>query len=287
MKGKQDDGIAIRNGNPAMPGSAAEGQYSAEGRSVRIRKGIPLISLRPATLARSALLALLLAAAGGCRLLPFTLEGPGYSEQVEAAPVEQANSVCLSPSLAASEQGPLELYLVHRDRIIPVRPGQEIVIQSPRFALLFNMADYDRYCDRFVAARVMASTNADKLENAIQPPFQIGDTTIMGPGWGMAPDLSLRYDTLMLTDEGMHYLVFDAEGGPGDQRLSIQKVLAPGVYQFRWDIYSIASVGEDSLEDLPSDEPLAFTVLFFRDADLDDVVETGEFMVFYIRIEPN
>ncbi|MCB1138981.1 MAG: hypothetical protein KDK23_09510 [Leptospiraceae bacterium] len=245
----------------------------------------------PRGLIRPALLILLMSLASGCRLLPFAFEGPddmGPGPSLdEAGPVTQGESECLPPSLAGSEQGPLELLLVHRDRVIPVRPGQEIVIHSPRFALLFNMADYDRYCHRFVAARVMASTNADKLENAIQPPFQIGDTTIMGPGWGMAPDLSLRYDTLMLTDEGMHYLVFDADGGPGDQRLSIQKFLTPGIYQFRWDIFGVASVGENSVEMLPAQKPLAFTMLFFRDADLDDIVETGEFMVFYIRIEPN
>jgi hypothetical protein len=250
-----------------------------------------------------------------CRLLPVSYEERSVEEELEMAePVqatessksgtsnqpgseeagpkdsdfksrEDAPKSCKTPLNASPEQGPLRLYLVHGREVTEVKPAREIVLRNKRFALLFNMADYDRYCGRFASASVMASGNADFIENAVQPSMRLTPATPLGPGWGMAPDTSYRYDTMLLTDEGMHYLIFDTDGGPENQRLSIQKEISPGIYQFRWDIFDVARIGDHRLEPLPRKRS-TFAVLFFRDQDLDDVVETGEFLVFYITIDP-
>lgn len=206
-------------------------------------------------------------------------EGPGRL-------ITSESKDCKDPALASQIQGKLQLTLVHGNRVIPVRPGSHITISHPRFALLFNMAEYDLFCDRFTAARVMASQNADFIEGIVTPPFQIKDTSYLGAGWSMATDLSMRYDTLFLTEGGMHYLILNVQGEPIEQRLSIQRVLGPGLYQMRWDIFAVARTTDDSLKYLGEDKT-TFAMLFFRDSDLDEIVETGEFMVFYITIAPD
>lgn len=192
---------------------------------------------------------------------------------------------CKDPALASNYHRDLSLKLVHGNEVIPVKPGSHITISDTRFALLFNMADYDLFCDRYAAARVMASENADFIENIVTPPFEIGDTSYLGAGWSMATDMSMRYDTLFLTEGGMHYLILNVEGEPIEQRLSIQRVLGPHLYEMRWDIYSIARMDTESVRPLGK-EKATFAMLFFRDADLDDIVETGEFLVFYITVDP-
>ena len=261
----------------------------------------PLASSFAGSMIRTLVPAILLLLLAQCRL-PIPLENDSAKAEpighTEAQPANAATNgetrnpssaaeepFCLSPDKAAAVQGDLDLTLVHQNRVIQVTPGKEIVINNPRFALLFNMAEYDLFCDRFTAARVMASQDADFIENLIEPPFQIGDTTYLGSGWSMAPDLSMRYDTLFLTKEGMHYLMLDVDGQPIEQRLSIQKRLGPDFYQMRWDIFEVGQIKDDELIPVGKTRT-TFAMLFFRDSDLDEIVETGEFMVFYITIDP-
>ena len=81
-------------------------------------------------------------------------------------------------------------------------------------------------------------------------------------------------------------MILNVQGEPIEQRLSIQRVLGPGLYQMRWDIFAVARTTDDSLKYL-GEEKTTFAMLFFRDSDLDEIVETGEFMVFYITIAPD
>ncbi|MBI38046.1 MAG: hypothetical protein CMF59_00480 [Leptospiraceae bacterium] len=224
----------------------------------------------------------------GCSTMEFAQQvitvSPQGTDHENHHPQTDARK-CQNPTFAPELQGELSLKLVHGNRVIPVKPGSEITISDTRFALLFNMADYDLFCDRYAAARVMASENADFIENIVEPPFEIGDTTFLGAGWSMATDMSMRYDTLFLTEGGMHYLILNVDGEPIEQRLSIQRTLGPHIYEMRWDIYSIARMDSESVKPLGR-EKTTFAMLFFRDSDLDDVVETGEFLVFYITVDP-
>ena len=124
----------------------------------------------------------------GCSLFQFMQQAIPLEKEGEAARPELSleKERCKDPALASNYHRDLSLKLVHGNEVIPVKPGSHITISDTRFALLFNMADYDLFCDRYAAARVMASENADFIENIVTPPFEIGDTSYLGAGWSMA-----------------------------------------------------------------------------------------------------
>ncbi|MCB1166477.1 MAG: hypothetical protein KDK33_10005 [Leptospiraceae bacterium] len=225
-----------------------------------------------------------------CPLYP-PFHNPGghhYDGPVTAEPaIQDKDSNCIDPSVAAQEQGPLSLELIHRDQVIPVTPGKEITLHDRRFALLFNMAAYNRYCQRQVAASAMASPDIDSMENAIHPPMVLTDTSPFGWARAMAPELSLRYDILYLTEQAHHYLIFEPGNDPRMQRLSIQESVAPGIYRYRWDIFEIAKVNLEGVETIPPKSEIHFAMIFFRDSNLDSIIETGEFLLFYVHVVPD
>jgi hypothetical protein len=107
------------------------------------------------------------------------------------------------------------------------------------------------------------------------------NTTYFEPGTGMAPGYNGKYDTLLVSDKGHHYLLYESEN---DHRVGLISKKA-NILELEW---KISGVNFNQTKDLSFNEMKKSTLYFvvLLDRNLDGIIDEGELKVVTVNFKP-
>ena len=105
-------------------------------------------------------------------------------------------------------------------------------------------------------------------------------STYFEPGTGMAPGYNGKYDTLLVSGQSHHYLLYESES---DRRVDLISKKA-NILELQWNI---SGVNFRQTKDLSFSEMKKSTLYFviFLDRNLDDIIDEGELKVVTVNFK--
>ena len=107
------------------------------------------------------------------------------------------------------------------------------------------------------------------------------NTTYFEPGTGMAPGYNGKYDTLLVSDKGHHYLLYESEN---DHRVGLISKKA-NILELEWNIlgFDMSETTDRSFRRMI--KSTLYFVIFF-DRNIDEIIDEGELKVVTVNFKP-
>jgi len=164
-------------------------------------------------------------------------------------------------------------YVVSADR-------DTIEIDRKPFSIRYFGKRYNPDQRQFYAAQIAVLDNRKDI-GVLTVGMSRENTTYFEPGTGMAPGYNGKYDTLLVSDKGHHYLLYESEN---EHRVGLISKKA-NILELEW---KISGVNFNQTKDLSFREmkktTLYFIILF--DRNMDGIIDEGELKVVTVNFKP-
>lgn len=152
-----------------------------------------------------------------------------------------------------------------------------VTLKRAVFAIRFETNKYNEKKKKFYATQIAAVTH-DSCVAFVKMGAVVDHIPFFSSGTGLAAE-EFGYSSVFIDDEAHHYIFYSNEK---ERRAELLSTNADKV-QLRWNIPMAFYNGENlSFEALPISH---FYLIFFNDANLNKVVDEGEFLSVCIELE--
>lgn len=146
-----------------------------------------------------------------------------------------------------------------------------IILGREPFSIKYFGRKYDASGGKFYSAQIAVIDNQTDTVQLLGQPLK--NITYFQPGTGMAPGVNGMYDTVVITNTGHHYLIYENE-----KEKRVNKLSKNGDYlEFEWKISAAFYQGKDVQFSELKLSTLYFII--FMDRNLNRIVDTDELKV--------
>lgn len=162
------------------------------------------------------------------------------------------------------------VFIKQGDRMIKLEELESSLTLNPApFSIVFTNRPYNFKAKQFYAAQIGATKNKAAYDPVTEGQSS-GSVPFFRLGTGMAAGEGNRYTSLILNDEGHHYLGY---GENNDTRLNLIKRKANGLLELEFPIEQISDGSEMPVSEIAGRE---LYLLIYMDRNLNNTIDRGE-----------
>ena len=155
--------------------------------------------------------------------------------------------------------------------------NEKIIINNSNFSLRFFAKPYNADNKDFNAVQVASFINAKDLD-LVNIGDKISEVKYFGLGTGMAPSHINKYESLYLTSEAHHYLMYDRDG---DKRVNLLEDYGDYL-KLEFEIKNL--IYNDQEEKLSETSLLFFYLAILIDHNANGIVDSGELTKISVQL---
>jgi hypothetical protein len=155
----------------------------------------------------------------------------------------------------------------------------ELALNKAPFSLEFEVYPYNIEKEEFYSVQIAATANKDNLKYFKEG--VIGDQNpFLSPGTGLASELDKPYSSMVIRDDGHHYIFYENESS---RRADLIEKKDNGKVRLKWNV-NLFWVDDKEIEIAKSSFKDIY-IMIFIDNNLNRIIEKGEYNLLKLRFK--
>jgi hypothetical protein len=155
----------------------------------------------------------------------------------------------------------------------------EINLDKMPFSLEFEVFPYNPEKEKWYAVQIAATANKDNLKYFKEG--EIGDQNpFLSPGTGMASEEGKPYSSMVIRDDGNHYIYYENES---HRRADLVEKKDNGKVRLKWNV-NLFWVDDKEIEIAKSSFKEIY-IMIFIDNNLNKIIEKGEYNLLKLKFK--